>query len=510
MAGRRVRRNPPLPSAPAKRRLPGAARTQGAAPLGSSLARVRKLARDLPENERSFSPERPGTWRGSSRDLVVNGSQTIKGVRLDPFTIGFLVAALWSSNDESDDNGGEPLDANYSIHDFTKEALVDLAADCERFQEENADALSATGADDEQLGHDYWLTRNGHGTGFWDRDYPKTAEKKLTEASERAGEVNLYVTDDGEVGCDISRPMARNARGARGSMRKNSYELSFSPEFFFAEGEPYDGGPDLPAKKPISVWSAIETMRLADPDRWADLAKEVFDLDRPDYLTPEAVMDKVQETNTCGDLSSPVDVYIDPDGYFTLDVYDDMSRNGRRGMRRNSTEIPMPDFDWEQIDGDVNLGSYGGIIARCEGGQIDLVEIQPVREYVGDGEAADVGFPFWTKEASYDASDLNQSNEEVRSALQSSEVDLDTIEPEWRARAIAIACMRYGHGSEEGNGGWAGDKQPSEGGRGNLLGSRRVRWSYAGSKRTTFAEECGDEDDEFRREVLGEEDEDEE
>lgn len=26
--------------------------------------------------------------------------------------------------------------------------------------------------DESQIGHDFWLTRCGHGTGFWDRDLP--------------------------------------------------------------------------------------------------------------------------------------------------------------------------------------------------------------------------------------------------------------------------------------------------------------------------------------------------
>jgi hypothetical protein len=41
------------------------------------------------------------------------------------------------------------------------------------------------------------------------------------------------------------------------------------------------------------------------------------------------VMDKIRETNTCGSLSSPVDVWIDEEGYFTVDVYD---ANGRETM----------------------------------------------------------------------------------------------------------------------------------------------------------------------------------
>src|SRR4030095_4264354 len=125
----RARKNPSPPPVP-KRPTPKQ--------LTSSLARVRRMAASVNERDRPFNPERPGSWRGSSRDLVVNGSMTIKGVRLDPFTIAFLDAALWSSTDESRDDGGDPLDDNYSIQDFTKEALQELAADCERFQEENA------------------------------------------------------------------------------------------------------------------------------------------------------------------------------------------------------------------------------------------------------------------------------------------------------------------------------------------------------------------------------------
>lgn len=393
---RRQRRNP-LPPAPPKRRFAGQPPTKQQ--LGSSLARVRKLSHQLDERARPFSPERRGSWQGSSRDLVVNG-------RMDEFTRGFLETALWSSTDESREDGGDPLDENYSISDFDPESLERLAADCQRFQEENADDLAAVyeagvkadGSMEARAGHDFWLTRCGHGTGFWDGDYPEPQATRLTEASEKFGTVDLYIGADGQI----------YASGYESGLKRNGDQLHL------------------------------------------------------------------------------------PFG----------------SKRAGALEIPMTQFDWEQIDGDVSLGTYGGIIARCDGDQIDLVEIQPVREYVGDGEAKDVGFPFWTKEASYDLSDLSPDNANMRKALESSGVDLEEIEPEWLARAIALACMRYGHGSEEGDGGWAGDKKPGEEGRANLLGSRRVRWGYVGVERKTFAEECGDEDDEFRREILDEEDED--
>ena len=45
-----------------------------------------------------------------------------------------------------------------------------------------------------RAGHDFWLTRNGHGAGFRDGDWPEPFAAKLTEAAKRAGERDLYVS----------------------------------------------------------------------------------------------------------------------------------------------------------------------------------------------------------------------------------------------------------------------------------------------------------------------------
>ena len=50
------------------------------------------------------------------------------------------------------------------------------------------------GADDiDHAGHDFWLTRNGHGTGFWDRadTYGEYRAKKLTANAEVFGVVDV-------------------------------------------------------------------------------------------------------------------------------------------------------------------------------------------------------------------------------------------------------------------------------------------------------------------------------
>lgn len=172
----------------------------------------------------------------------------------------------------------------------------------------------------------------------------------------------------------------------------------------------------------------------------------------------------------------------------------------RQVEEKSDMQIVIPEMDWTQISGDMDPGQYGAVIARSDGTRaLELVEIQPVREYVGDDEARDVGFPFWSREAYYDLDDLDPNDKDVRSALQSYDLDdekLAEMQPPQRALAIAEALMRYGVKVEEGPGGWSKD-----------VIHEPVKW-WSGA--VAGAEYIADEDDEFRREILGEEDEDEE
>lgn len=155
-------------------------------------------------------------------------------------------------------------------------------------------------------------------------------------------------------------------------------------------------------------------------------------------------------------------------------------------------EIPnMP--KWEQIGGDMNPGTYGGTIARSDGDALELLKIQPVREYVGDKEAAEVGHPFWTREAYFDLDDLDPSREDVQGALQFIGMRVNTLEqdftPAQRALVIAEALLDYGV-ADEGPAGWSKD-----------ILSEKVKWSGG---EVAGPEYLADEDEEFRREVLKE------
>lgn len=127
----------------------------------------------------------------------------MKTTELDEFTQSYLVAALFSTNDNND----VPLDQNYSINNLAPEVVEKAVEDCRNFRElagdlinrENYVIRSTQYTIDELAGHDFWLTRNGHGAGFWDGDWEEPVGKRLTEIAHSFGELYLDVGDDGMI-----------------------------------------------------------------------------------------------------------------------------------------------------------------------------------------------------------------------------------------------------------------------------------------------------------------------
>lgn len=92
-------------------------------------------------------------------------------------------------------------DAEFSGDDpMSQKALDSITADCAEFVKRAGDLLCDDWSD-EQTGHDLWLTRNGHGAGFWDRGL--TNGDNLSVIAHTMGTRSLYLGDDGFLYFDI-------------------------------------------------------------------------------------------------------------------------------------------------------------------------------------------------------------------------------------------------------------------------------------------------------------------
>ena len=130
---------------------------------------------------------------------------------LECFTYAYITCALRSSVDDD----GNPLDDGRDTDDIAPDAMAKMQRDCAAFYAANAAYIHCEGAPQAEddttasesereaamAGHDFWLTRNGHGTVFWVGDPPRCYGDLLDKAAQAAGKCDLYVGDDGMIYC---------------------------------------------------------------------------------------------------------------------------------------------------------------------------------------------------------------------------------------------------------------------------------------------------------------------
>lgn len=124
----------------------------------------------------------------------------MKFSELDQFTQGYIDALFFTDSGDIED---EIQDEGF--YDFADETLSHILLDCAKFQADNAELLALAydrvGYEESSAGHDFWLTRNGHGAGFWDRS-PLDADNlgdKLTKAADLFNEISPYLGDDSKI-----------------------------------------------------------------------------------------------------------------------------------------------------------------------------------------------------------------------------------------------------------------------------------------------------------------------
>jgi hypothetical protein len=95
----------------------------------------------------------------------------------------------WPEDTSDLREGTIPEDAGFG--DIHPETLEKMQMDCFNFEVKARPLLEQAyqrNYDARQAGHDFWLTRNGHGAGFWDRDVLSSTGEKWSGGNDHDGE----------------------------------------------------------------------------------------------------------------------------------------------------------------------------------------------------------------------------------------------------------------------------------------------------------------------------------
>lgn len=116
------------------------------------------------------------------------------------FVQSYIETALWSSTDS---NGVSLDDAKYAETELAPETAERFTKDCAAFIEKGSAVYPEyfVGLAAQTTAHDFWLTRNRHGAGFWDGDYPEVIGEVFTDLAHSFKECDLCVGDDGKIYC---------------------------------------------------------------------------------------------------------------------------------------------------------------------------------------------------------------------------------------------------------------------------------------------------------------------
>lgn len=116
------------------------------------------------------------------------------------FVDAYLVALAFTAHDEDGNPPPEWINPGCDIRDAVSaddvrailepDDLAEIEADCSGFLRDNrADIRDEI----ERAAADFHFTRNGHGAGFWDGDWPGDVGRRLTDAAKVYGPCELFI-----------------------------------------------------------------------------------------------------------------------------------------------------------------------------------------------------------------------------------------------------------------------------------------------------------------------------
>lgn len=143
----------------------------------------------------------------------------------DSFVEAYIEMLLWSEHDLAEDGSiGENFE-DYDASDIAPDSLAEIKTDCAAFVA-LAERIFGTRVSSSSFAHNFCLTRNGHGAGFWDGDFDyldsdpeilaklesdefahwtrgtlgsSKSARTLTSMAKSFGRQSLYLGDDGRL-----------------------------------------------------------------------------------------------------------------------------------------------------------------------------------------------------------------------------------------------------------------------------------------------------------------------
>ena len=122
---------------------------------------------------------------------------------LSDFATGYLECAEWTDLESLSERWLEETGTEMpEIQGWSPDAIKQAVDDCTAFESSNAEDLATyyaiSGRNEGSAGHDFWLSRNGHGAGYFDRGNDPVFDR-LQSAARTWSSRDVYVSDSGHL-----------------------------------------------------------------------------------------------------------------------------------------------------------------------------------------------------------------------------------------------------------------------------------------------------------------------
>lgn len=101
----------------------------------------------------------------------------------------YFEALIWADVEESEDIKG-----SYTIYDIEQASLVKHLNELDAFFDQAQDILDNSDYTHEQACHDFYLTRQRHGVGFWENDHCNEEQGEKLTALAKAFSI-VYISE---------------------------------------------------------------------------------------------------------------------------------------------------------------------------------------------------------------------------------------------------------------------------------------------------------------------------